>query len=85
MLNEFPTGQIFSKLMLEIKEGFKEEKTLNKNFGKSAEEILGNNLISKIEDNIELFSIEKLENMIITIPDYPYNNHLYEKKSYYEH
>ncbi len=85
MLNEFPTDQIFSKLILEIKEGFKEEKTLNKNFGKSAEEILGNNLISKIEDNIELFSIEKLENMIITIPDYPYNNHLYEKKSYYEH
>jgi hypothetical protein len=85
MLNKFPRDQIFSKLILEIKEGFEEEKTLNKNFGKSAEEILGNNLISKIEDNIELFSIEKLENMIITILDYPYNNHLHVNKSYYDH
>ena len=85
MLNEFPTDQAFSKLILEIKEGFKEEKSLNFNFGKSAEEILGNYLISKIEDNIELLSIEKLENMYITIPDYPYNNHLNDDKSYYYH
>ena len=85
MLNEFPSDQVFSKLILEIKEGFEEEKTENFNFGKSAEEILGNYLISKIEGNIELFSIEKFENMYITIPDYHYNNHLNDNKSYYYH
>lgn len=83
MLNEFPDNQIMSNIVQEIKKGIEEEKKFIKDF--NPEDVFTNTLVSKIEDNIELFSIEKLENIKITQNDMIYNNYLPINKSYYEH
>ena len=83
MINDFPDDQIMSNIVLEIKEGIEEEKKFTHDF--NAENAFANSLVSRIEENIELFSIEKLENLKISQIDMAYNNYLPINKSYYDH
>lgn len=85
ILKEFPTNQVLSDIIVEIKDGIEEEKSLKKNCSERIEEIFANNLITRIDDNKESISIEDLENMKITVDDYAYNNHIIEKKYYYDY
>ena len=80
MLQNFPRKQVLTELVDDIKNGFKEEEKLKLNYGKKAENILGNKIVSKIEDNKELISFEDFENMEITHSDNAYNNYVYVKK-----
>ena len=82
LLKEFPKNQPLTKLVNDIKDGFEEEKILKLNYGKNAEDILGNSIVSKIEDNKEFISFEEFENMGITKVDKAFNNHLYIREFY---
>ena len=83
MLENFPKNQTLSKLVNDIKNGFKEEAKLQNDYKQKAENILGNNIVSKIEDIKDLISIEEIENMQIAHSGNAYNNYVYEKK--YKH
>ena len=80
MINDFPENQIMSNIVLEIKKGIEEEKKFTHDF--NAENVFANSLVSRIEENIELFSIETLEYLKISQNDISYNNYLPINKSY---
>jgi len=80
MLQTFPKNQILSSLVNEIRKGFEEEAQLQCNYGKKAEDILGNEIISKVEDDVELISIEEFGKMDITIVDNSFNNTIYVRE-----
>lgn len=80
MLQSFPQNQVLSSLVNEIRENFEEEAQLQSNYGKTAENILGNEVISIVEAAAELISIEKFGRMDITVVDNCFNNTIYERE-----
>ena len=80
MIQNFPKTSIFSKLVEEIGEGFKEEANLELNKGKTAEEILGEHLISRTEDSDDYLTLDDLENIPVSSLDEICHNFVYERK-----
>ena len=80
MIQNFPKTSIFSKLVEEIAEGFKEEANLELNKGKTAEEILGEHLISRTEDSDDYLTLDDLENFPVSSLDEICHNFVYERK-----
>ena len=80
ILQNFLKNQILSNLIDNIRKGFEEEINYNLNNGKSAEIILGDRIISKIDDSKDSISFEEFENMEITKTDISYNNHLHVRE-----
>ena len=80
MIQNFPKTSIFSKLVEEIGEGFKEEANLELNKGKTAEEILGEHLISRTEDSDDYLTLDDLENIRVSSLDEICHNFVYERK-----
>jgi len=80
MLQSFPQNQVLSSLVNEIRENFEEEAQLQSNYRKTAENILGNEVISIVEIGAELISIEEFGRMDITVVDNSFNNTIYERE-----
>ena len=82
IIDNFPENQFFSKYVLEIKRCLKIEKNLKENKDKTSEEIIGNKILVKKDDEINNNSSNLLEypNAILITEKYRYNNHLIEEK-----
>ena len=80
IIENFPKTSIFSKLVEEIRKGFKEEANLDLNKGKTAEEILGEYHITRSEDSNDYLTLDDLENIPVANLDEICRNIVYESK-----
>ena len=82
IIDNLPNDQPISPLVKEIKEEFEKERNniLRKtNSNKLYDEIMGNNYVTKMED--DLSSLQNFENIEICVEFHSYDNHIYDRRN----